>query len=108
MAIRRLGAGEKAFLSNRSIIANAIVGQLMAGAVVKGGSSLKIRFGNAATRATTDFDAARSVGEYEFEEGFAKVWQQDGRASRADLSSCRRRIRKASQSRTSCSPTQSS
>lgn len=72
MAIRRLGAGEKAFLSNRSIIANAIVGHLMAGAVVKGGSSLKIRFGNVATRATTDFDAARSVGEYEFEEGFAE------------------------------------
>lgn len=72
MAIRRLGADEKAFLSNRIIIANAIVGQLMAGAVVKGGSSLKMRFGNAATRATTDFDAARSVGEHEFEERFAK------------------------------------
>lgn len=72
IAIRRLGADGEAFLSNRSIIANAIVGQLMAGAVMKGGSSLKMRFGNAATRATIDLDAARSVGESEFEERFAE------------------------------------
>lgn len=72
MAIRRLGTDERAYLSNRGIIANAIVGQLLAGVVVKGGSSLKMRFGNAATRATTDLDVARSVSESEFEERLAE------------------------------------
>ncbi len=72
MAIRRMGADEAEFLSNRSLIANAIVGQILPGAVVKGGSSLKIRFGDASSRATTDLDAARSIGKDEFANAFAK------------------------------------
>lgn len=72
MAIRRMGDGNADYLRNRSIIANAIVGQMLAGAVAKGGSSLKIRFGDLGTRATTDLDAAR-VGEAAvFAEGFAR------------------------------------
>ena len=47
------------YLRARTAMANAIVGQLLPEGVVKGGSALKLRFGNAATRFTTDLDAAR-------------------------------------------------
>lgn len=70
MAIRRLGCGDEAYLRNRAIIANAVVGQMVSGAVVKGGSSLKMRFGDALTRATTDLDVARSQEGEEFEAAF--------------------------------------
>lgn len=70
MAIRRLGKTDEEYLSNRTAITNAVVGQMLSGAVVKGGSSLKIRFGNKATRATTDLDEARSVAEGEFVQDF--------------------------------------
>lgn len=72
MTIRRMGSDDGDFLSNRGLIASAVVGQMLAGAVVKGGSSLKIRFGNASSRATTDLDAARSVEAKEFSSTFAQ------------------------------------
>jgi hypothetical protein len=72
MAIRRMGTDEAEFLSNRSLIANAVVGQMLPDAVVKGGSSLKIRFGDASSRATTDLDVARSAGKDEFATAFAQ------------------------------------
>lgn len=62
MAIRRMGEGDEDYLRNRAVIANAVIGQMLPNAVIKGGSSLKIRFGDASTRATTDLDVARSVG----------------------------------------------
>ena len=60
MAIRRLGNGNADYLRMRTLIANAIVCQLMPKGAVKGGSSLKIRFGDRGTRATVDLDVARS------------------------------------------------
>lgn len=56
-AIKR--AHGKDYLRARTAMANAIVGQLLPEGVVKGGSALKLRFGDAATRFTTDLDAAR-------------------------------------------------
>ena len=47
------------YLNARTAMANAIVGSLLPEGVVKGGSALKLRFGNAATRFTTDLDTAR-------------------------------------------------
>ena len=47
------------YLRARTAMANAIVGQLLPEGVVKGGSALKLRFGNTATRSTTDLDTAR-------------------------------------------------
>lgn len=46
----------------RRFIGNVIVAQLLPAGVVKGGSSLKLRFGNMATRYTKDLDAARALG----------------------------------------------
>ena len=46
----------------RRFIGNVIVAQLLPAGAVKGGSSLKLRFGNLATRYTKDLDAARALG----------------------------------------------
>ena len=54
----------------RVIMASVIVGQFLDGAVMRGGGSLKLRYGGATTRYTMDFDAARNVGEAEFVERF--------------------------------------
>ena len=62
MAIRRMGSTDEDYVRNRTVIANAVVGQMLPDGVIKGGTSLKMRFGDKRTRATTDFDAARSMG----------------------------------------------
>ena len=43
----------------RRAVANTIVAQLMPSGVIKGGSSLKFRYGDVATRVTKDMDAAQ-------------------------------------------------
>lgn len=60
-ALKRLASDDKAYVNMRSLVANAIVGQLLHDGVVKGGTSLKMRFGDAATRVTTDLDTARAA-----------------------------------------------
>ena len=42
-------------------MANTIVAQLMPDCVIKGGSSLKFRYGDVATRVTKDMDAAQGA-----------------------------------------------
>ena len=59
-AIMRLFGSYDKSLETRDIIANAIVGQMLCGAVVKGGSGLKLRYGMSCTRATVDLDTACS------------------------------------------------
>ena len=44
----------------RTLIANTIIGQLLPKGVVKGGSALKLRYGDKTTRFTRDLDAARA------------------------------------------------
>ena len=55
-AIERLFGNYEKSLETRSIMANAIVGQMLHGGVVKGGSGLKLRYGTSITRATMDLD----------------------------------------------------
>lgn len=43
----------------RRAVANTILAQLMPDCVIKGGSSLKFRYGDIATRVTKDLDAAQ-------------------------------------------------
>ena len=54
---RQFGNYEKS-TETRSIMANAIVGQMLSGGVVNGGSGLKLRYGVSCTRATMDLDTA--------------------------------------------------
>jgi len=45
------------------IVANVIVGQMLPGGVVKGGTAMQLRRGEDATRFTPDLDASRRAGE---------------------------------------------
>lgn len=65
-AIRRIADTNENGVRLRTMLANVIVGQFLDGAVMRGGGSLKLRYGGATTRYTMDFDAARSVEEPEF------------------------------------------
>lgn len=58
-AIRRYVGLDGSYVKTRTIIANTIVGQILPESVIKGGSALKLRFGNSVTRFTTDLDVAR-------------------------------------------------
>ena len=79
MAIRRLGGDNEGYVRRRTVIANAIVSSLMPDGVVKGGSALKIRFGDIETRSTTDLDAAHvsCLREFtqKFERSLAEGWE---------------------------------
>jgi len=44
----------------RTLIANTIVGQLLPKGIIKGGSALKLRYGDKTTRFTRDLDTARA------------------------------------------------
>jgi len=53
----------------RNLMANAIVAQMIGEGVVKGGTGLKFRYGEAMSRVTMDLDTAWSVGLDEFLKG---------------------------------------
>ena len=59
IAINRLSTSQTKRLQIRTIMANTIVGQLLPTGAVKGGSALKLRYGNEVTRFTRDLDVAR-------------------------------------------------
>lgn len=62
IAISRLAKGQTDPQRLKPLMANAIVGQMLPSGAVKGGSSLKMRFGDSVTRFTRDLDAARGEG----------------------------------------------
>ena len=64
-AIRRV-VGQDNYMGVRTLLANAIVAHLLPDGVVKGGSSLKLRYGDNVTRFTTDLDTARKVDIEQF------------------------------------------
>ena len=57
-AINRFAGNARSADALRNSLANVIVAQMLPDGVVKGGSSLKFRYGCAATRATMDLDTA--------------------------------------------------
>jgi hypothetical protein len=66
IAINRVLGKSANPLQVRVVIANVIIGQILPDGAVKGGSSLKLRYGDKATRFTRDLDAARAKGLDEF------------------------------------------
>lgn len=56
---RKYGLGDE-YMRARTVMANAIVGQMLPDGAVKGGSAIKLRFGESVTRFTTDLDVARA------------------------------------------------
>jgi len=65
-AINRLAKDENDERRIRLTLANTIVGQMLPSGVVKGGSALKLRYGDDATRFTRDLDTARDTALEEF------------------------------------------
>ncbi|MCL2024409.1 MAG: nucleotidyl transferase AbiEii/AbiGii toxin family protein [Coriobacteriia bacterium] len=72
---RAFGTGDN-FLRTRTLIANTIVGQMLPSGVVKGGSSLKFRWGNENARFTNDLDTVRGTALTEFEEQMAELLEK--------------------------------
>ena len=89
IAIERVAGRGRAFVEARTIMADAIVGQMLPDGAVKGGSALKLRFGDAATRFSEDFDTVR-VARIEgyislLNDALSKGWQGfDGIAVRRE------------------------
>lgn len=71
--VRRAGRSNPQALADRITMANAIVGQFLGdGVAVKGGSSLRFRYGSGNVRHTMDFDATRRIALDEFLQRFQK------------------------------------
>jgi hypothetical protein len=61
-AIRRASDSSASdYVKLRTLMANAIVAQMLPDGVIKGGSAIKMRFGDTATRFTTDLDTATAT-----------------------------------------------
>ena len=66
VTIERVCGGTEEALRVRRLMANVIVGQLLPDGAVKGGSALKLRFGQGTTRFSMDLDTARSIALDEY------------------------------------------
>ena len=66
IAIERIAGRGLAFVKARTLMADAVVAQMLPDGAVKGGSALKLRFGDDGTRFSEDLDTARvsSIEEY--------------------------------------------
>ena len=78
--IRRVRRGSPdRFLETRTLMANVVVAQMLPDGVVKGGSAIKMRFGDAKTRFTTDLDTATASDPEAYAEALgaalAKGWE---------------------------------
>lgn len=73
IGIERLAEGTGDPLRVRRVMANAVVGRLLPDGVLKGGSALKLRYGDGTTRFTRDLDVARTLGEAAFEESLREA-----------------------------------
>lgn len=92
-AVRRAcGGSAPEFVRARTIMANAIVASLLPDGVVKGGSAIKMRFGDVATRFTTDLDTATATDPDEYArllgEALSRGWEGfSGRVTRREPAS---------------------
>lgn len=86
-AIRRAAGLDEAFVAARTVMADAVVAQMLPDGAVKGGSALKIRFGDAATRFTDDLDTARESSIEEYADGLSRAlragWEGGGARRRS-------------------------
>lgn len=66
IAIERIAGRGRDFVQARTLMADAVVAQMLPDGAVKGGSALKLRFGDAGTRFSEDLDTARvaDIEEY--------------------------------------------
>lgn len=79
-AIRReCGGDQAAYVRLRTLMANAVVARMLPDGVVKGRSAIKMRYGNARTRYTTDLDTATATDPAAYAEllgaALARGWE---------------------------------
>ncbi len=71
--------GRADFVAKRIVVANALVAQMLPAGSVKGGSAIKLRLGDGATRFTTDLDVVRrgTLDKFadELDAALAKGWE---------------------------------
>ena len=103
IAITRVSPGKTDPQRVRLLMANAIVGQMLPSGAVKGGSALKMRFGDSATRFTRDLDTARGEDLESFVIKLSTRSPRARRASRAFLSASPQPCPRAFPRSTSCS-----
>ena len=65
-ALRKLANSNVGAYQLRVMMSNVIVGQFLENAVTRGGTSMKLRYGNSTTRFTMDFDVARRIALDDF------------------------------------------
>lgn len=79
IAIERIAGRGRDFVQARTIMADAVVAQMLPDGAVKGGSALKLRFGDEGTRFSEDLDTARvsDIEEYvgELSDALESGWQ---------------------------------
>ena len=71
-AVRHLFDTDEKAYKMRVMMANVVIGQILPDGVVRGGTSMKLRYGHHATRFTMDFDAAQRLDVEEFERRLAE------------------------------------
>ena len=71
-AVRHLFDTDEKAYRMRVMMANVVIGQILPDGVVRGGTSMKLRYGHHATRFTMDFDAAQRLDVEEFERRLAE------------------------------------
>ena len=69
--IRKMFSTERDAYRMRVSMANVVIGQMLPDGVVRGGTSMKLRYGYEATRFTMDFDTAQRSGLDVFEEALS-------------------------------------
>ncbi len=79
-AIRRAcGGSTSEYIRARTLMANAIVASMLPDGVIKGGSAIKMRFGDTETRFTIDLDAATATKPKKYaellNEALAQGWE---------------------------------
>lgn len=102
MAIHRMAASDKDFVKLRALLANAIVGQMLPNGAVKGGTALKFRFGDAATRFTTDLALPGKAISTPLWRSSRPRFPPDGTASQADSCRAAKLARRMCRPSTSC------
>ena len=79
LSLTRLAGSNLEAVKYRDMMSGVVLGQMLpAGTVVKGGSSLRLRFGPDNSRVTMDFDTARSVELGALEANICKVFDIEG------------------------------
>lgn len=77
-AIHRLASDDKDFVEIRDYFATVVVIQMLSNCVIKGGASLKLRYGSKETRFTDDLDTALKIDNEQFadilQDNLSKGW----------------------------------